>query len=120
MLKFPDPGFPYLPDCDVSNERVGAMPSEMKHGTNELWNITERNYCVTWKELLAVVKDFLHFHPYLYGTQFVLHHAALNCLKTLKNPEGQLAQWLRRLEEYHYQLEHRLGRVHGNVDTIML
>lgn len=60
----------------------------------------ERNYRVTWKELLAIVKSFLQFHFYLHGAQFVVctDHAALKWLKTLKNPEGQFA---RKLEAYH-------------------
>ncbi|ROT62945.1 hypothetical protein C7M84_019191 [Penaeus vannamei] len=45
-------------------------------------------------------------------------HAALQWLKTLKAPEGQLARWLGRLEQYHYEVQHRPGRVHNNADSL--
>ncbi|KAK3882385.1 hypothetical protein Pcinc_013251 [Petrolisthes cinctipes] len=45
-------------------------------------------------------------------------HAALRWLKTLKVPEGQLARWLGRLEQYNYHVEHRPGRVHINADSL--
>ena len=50
----------------------------------------ERNYCVTRKELLAIVRSVAHFHSYLYGTEFAIwtDHVALRWLKTLKNVEG--------------------------------
>lgn len=33
---------------------------------------TERQYCVTWKEVLVVVMVIKHFHHYLYGTKFLV------------------------------------------------
>jgi hypothetical protein len=40
----------------------------------------ERNYCMTWQELLATVKTLEHFQKYLYGQEFHLHtdHSAPN------------------------------------------
>ena len=80
----------------------------------------EKIYCVTRKELLAVVKSLAHFHPYLYGAKFTIRtdHAALRWLKSLKAPEGQLARWLGRLEEYNYDIIYRPGRVHANADSL--
>ncbi|GFW69017.1 retrovirus-related Pol polyprotein from transposon 412 [Trichonephila clavipes] len=42
----------------------------------------ERNYCVSRKELLTIVKAVAHFHPYLYGRRFLLrtYHASLTWL----------------------------------------
>ncbi|KAJ8985420.1 hypothetical protein NQ317_017049 [Molorchus minor] len=34
------------------------------------------------------------------------------------NPEGQIARWLQRLQEYDFKIEHRKGRLHGNADAI--
>ena len=80
----------------------------------------ERNYCVTRRKLLAVVKSLDHFHSYLYGAQFKIRtdHAALRWLKSLKNPEGQLARWIGKLEQHNYSIEHRPGRAHGNANSL--
>ena len=34
----------------------------------------ERNYCVTRRELLAVVLAVRHFKPYLHGKRFLVPH----------------------------------------------
>ncbi|GFW27971.1 retrovirus-related Pol polyprotein from transposon 412 [Trichonephila clavipes] len=80
----------------------------------------ERNYCVTRKELLAIVKAVEHFHPYLYGRRFLLRtdHASLTWLLNYKNPEGQIARWIQRLQEYDVEIWHRKGSAHGNTDAL--
>ena len=63
-------------------------------------NRAEQQYFITRKELLAVVEVIKHFHPYLYGHQFIVStdHAALQCrLLKFRNPEGQVARWIQRL-----------------------
>ncbi|ROT72619.1 hypothetical protein C7M84_008980 [Penaeus vannamei] len=118
---------PYLLDTDASAEGLGAVLSQVKDGKecvvayySAKFTDPEKNYCVTRKELLAIVKSTEHFHPYLYGAKFLIRtdHAALQWLKTLKAPEGQLARWLGRLEQYHYEVQHRPGRVHNNADSL--
>ena len=49
----------------------------------------ERNYCVTRKELLAIVKTIEHFHKYLYGQEFLIRtdHASLRWLLNFKQSE---------------------------------
>ena len=51
----------------------------------------ERNYCVTRRELLALLECIKHYHKYLYGQHFLLRtdHSALWWLLQFKNPEGQ-------------------------------
>ncbi|KAJ8346737.1 hypothetical protein SKAU_G00281380 [Synaphobranchus kaupii] len=80
----------------------------------------ERNYCVTRRELLAVVRALHHFRPYLQGSHFLLHtdHASLTWLLNFKDPEGQVARWLEQLQGYDFEIRHRAGRLHGNTDTL--
>lgn len=80
----------------------------------------ECQYCVTRRELLAIVFAVKHFHHYLYGTHFTVRtdHGALNWLKNFKNPEGQLARWLEVLGTYNYTIKHRPGLKHGNADGL--
>lgn len=127
VLPYPDPNQPYILDTDASAEGAGAVLSQVKDSCEYVvayysykFNKAERNYCVTRKELLAIVKSLDHFHPYLYGARFKVRtdHSALQWLKTLKKPEGQLARWLGKLEQHDYSVEHRPGRVHNNADAL--
>ena len=127
VLPYPDPTCLYLLDTDASAEGIGAVKSQVRNGQENVvayysskLNRAECNYCVTKKELLAVVKGLEHFHPYFYGAHFIIRtdHAALRWLKSLKVAEGQLARWLGHLEQYDYSIEHRPGRVHNNADSL--
>ena len=66
----------------------------------------ERRYCVTRRELLAVVQSVKHFHHYLYGRKVTVQtdHGALRWLLSFKNPEGQMAQWLEVLGTYDLEI----------------
>ena len=80
----------------------------------------ERNYCVTRRELLAVVTYLRHFRPYLYGRHIIVRtdHGALRWLINFKDPVGQVARWLEILGEYNYTVVHRPGRSHQNADSL--
>ena len=78
----------------------------------------ERNYCVTRRELLAVVHFVKYFRQYVYGQKFTIRtdHGALRWLLNFKDPEGQIARWLQVLGEYNFRIIHRAGRSHANAD----
>jgi hypothetical protein len=127
ILGYPDPTLPYILDTDASQEGVGAVLSQIQEGVerpiayySKTLAPAERNYCVTRKELLAVVKSMKHFRPYLYGREFLLRsdHASLAWLCRRKEPSCQVARWLETLSEFQYKLEHRAGRKHGNADGL--
>ena len=67
------------------------------------------NYCVTGKELLAIVHCTQYFRQYLLGRQFTIRtdHAALSWLKKTADPVGQNARWLELLGEFDYVVQHR-------------
>lgn len=86
MLGYPGPKLPYVLDTDASNEGVGAVLSQLQDGEERVIGYysktltpPERNYCVTRRELLALVKGVKQFRPYLYGQKFTLRtdHASL-------------------------------------------
>jgi len=81
---------------------------------------TERNYCTTRKELLAVIKSVKHLRPYLYGKRFRLRtdHASLIWLCKRAEPSSQVARWLKILAEFSYRIKHRPGEKHGNADGL--
>jgi cytoskeleton-associated protein 5 len=59
-------------------------------------NKEERNYCVTRRELRAMVRALEQFHKYVYGKEFHLctDHSALTRILSFKNVEGQFARWI--------------------------
>ncbi|UYV64930.1 K02A2.6-like [Cordylochernes scorpioides] len=127
MLAYPDQGEPFILDTDASNTGIGAVLSQTQDGVERViayfsktLSKPERNYCVTRRELLAIVKSIEHFHHYLYGQKFLLRtdHAALRWLLNFKSPEGQLARWIQRLQEYDMEIQHRKGKSHGNADAL--
>ena len=81
---------------------------------------TERQYCVTRRELLAVVTFVKHFRTYLLGNKFTLRtdHGSLTWLCNFRDPEGQLARWIELLQEYDFDIVHRQGKVHCNADSL--
>ncbi|GBM53715.1 hypothetical protein AVEN_65770-2, partial [Araneus ventricosus] len=39
-------------------------------------------------------------------------------LLNFKEPEGQIARWIQRLQEYDFEIQHRKGTSHGNADAL--
>lgn len=127
ILGYPHPKSTYILDTDASLDGVGAVLSQQQNGTEKViayfsktLGPAEKNYCVTRKELLAIVKAVKHFRPYLYGRQFLLRtdHASLIWLCRRKEPTSQVARWIEILSEFSYTLEHRPGTKHGNADGL--
>ncbi|GBL82576.1 Retrovirus-related Pol polyprotein from transposon 297, partial [Araneus ventricosus] len=127
ILTYPRTDKDFILDTDASNEGIGAVLSQnigneervIAYFSKSLGK-PERNYCVTRKELLVIVKSIEHFHHYLYGRKFLLRtdHASLRWLLNFKEPEGQIARWIQRLQEYDFKIQHRKGTSHGNADAL--
>ena len=127
VLASPRTTEPFLLDTDASNVGVGAVLSQVHDGGERViayyshaLSRPERNYCTTRRELLAVVREIDNFHPYLYGRPFTVRtdHASLQWLLTFKNPEGQMARWLEKLQTYDFRIEYRAGKGHQNADVL--
>ncbi|KAJ8359452.1 hypothetical protein SKAU_G00159770 [Synaphobranchus kaupii] len=126
VLAYPDAQRPFIVDTDASNTGLGAVLSQEDEDGERVvayysraLGKAERNYCVTRRELLAVVRALHHFRPYLQGSHFLLRtdHASLTWLLNFKDPEGQVARWLEQLQGY-FEIRHRAGRLHGNADAL--
>ena len=127
VLEYPCQDLPFLLDCDASGYGTGAVLSQVQDGMERVISYysksltkSERNYCVTRRELLAVVNAVKHYHHFLYGNKFTIRtdHSAVKFYLRFKNPEGQITRWLETLSEYNFEIQHRPGRMHGNSDGL--
>ena len=104
ILALPDLSLDCVLDTDASGDGLGAVLSQMTNGeeeqvlayTSSALRRSERKYCATRREMLALVWAARHFLPYLYGKKFVLRtdHHSLQWLHKFKELEGQVARWL--------------------------
>ena len=127
ILAFPTETDPFIIDCDASNVGQGAVLSQIQNGEEKVicyfsrcFSRAERNYCVTRRELLAVVNAIKHFHHYIYGNRFTIRtdHGSLRWLLNFKILDGQLARMLTFLSAYDFSIQHRAGRLHSNCDAL--
>ena len=129
ILGYPsrEPQDTFILDTDASNCHLGAVLSQRQDGQekviaygSKVLSKAERNYCVTRRELLAVVHFVTQFKHYLLGRKFIVRtdHGALTWLFQFKEPEGQLARWLELLSPFDIEIIHRPGRVHSNGDAM--
>ncbi|XP_058879681.1 uncharacterized protein LOC131737088 [Acipenser ruthenus] len=126
-LMLPRPDLPFVLDTDASDRGLGAVLSQKwpdgEHVVayySHALSKQERRYCVTRRELLAVVVAVKQFRPYLCGRHFLLRtdHASLQWLVNFKEPQGQLARWLEQLQEFDFTIQHRAGEKHSNADAM--
>ncbi len=56
----------------------------------------------------------------MYGRKVVIYtdHKALKWLKNIKHPNGKLARWILKLEEYDYTIEHKSGQMMQHADAL--
>ena len=128
ILAFPDHSRHFVLDTDASDTGIGAILSQVQDDGGEVviayasrsLSRQEQRYCVTRCELLAVVEFIHHFRHYLLGVHFTLRtdHGSLVWIQNFKEPEGQLARWLERLQEYTFTVVHRPGNQHKNADAL--
>ncbi|GBN71270.1 hypothetical protein AVEN_151682-1 [Araneus ventricosus] len=108
--------------CNMTQHRINTEDWKLRvcHRFRKSLGKPERNDCVPRKELLVILKSIEHFHHYLYGRNFLLrtHHASHRWLLNFREPEGQRARWIQRLQEYDFEIQHRKGTYHGNADAL--
>ncbi|CAG2238861.1 Retrovirus-related Pol polyprotein from transposon 17.6,Retrovirus-related Pol polyprotein from transposon 412,Retrovirus-related Pol polyprotein from transposon 297 [Mytilus edulis] len=127
ILNYPSETGQFILDTDASGHAIGAVLSQIQNGeekvlayASKMLSDTQRNYCTTYRELLAVLTFVKHFRHYLIGQNFKIRsdHASLRWLKNFKNPEGMVARWISVLESYNFIIEHRKGSQHTNADAL--
>lgn len=126
IMAYPQDNKLFILDTDACDVSIGAVLSQVHdrervvaYGSRTL-NKSERNYCVTDKELLAVRHFVEYFRHYLLGRTFLVRtdHQALVWLFSLKEPKSRTARWIEILSAYDFQIEYRPGPRHGNADAL--
>ena len=127
VLVAPDDEHSYILDTDASDHAMGAVLSMVIDGeerpvayASRVFSRCEKNYCVTRRELLAVVTFLRVFKQYLLGRPFTVRtdHSALQWFRRSKEPIGQPGRWLETMEEFEFEIEHRSAAKHGNADAL--
>jgi len=118
---------PYILYTDASDLALGAILAQQQDGkevviayASRVLNTPEKNYSITEKECLGVVWGVEKFKHYLYGNKFtvITDHSALVWLLKLKEPKGRLCRWILKLQLYDFNIEHKKGKLHTNVDSL--
>jgi hypothetical protein len=78
-----------------------------------------RNYTIE-KECTDVLWAIKKYRVYLYGTKLTLvtDHAALVWRMSINEPTGKLARWSLYLQTFEFEIVHRKGAAHLNVDVL--
>jgi hypothetical protein len=127
VLTMPRDEGEYVLDTDASNVALGAVLSQMQEGiekpiayASRSLSKSERMYCTTRKELLAVVFGLKQYKHYVLGRPLRIRtdHSALQWLRRTTEPVAQQARWLEFIEQFQYSIEHRPGHRHGNADAL--
>ena len=99
ILSYPTETDLFVLDTDASGVGVGVVLSQVQNGQEKVISYfsnskclskPERKYCVTRRELLAIVYAVKTFHHFLYGRHFLIRtdHGALRWIMNFKRPGG--------------------------------
>lgn len=127
ILRSPDFSKTFTIQCDASDTGLGGVLTQEINNEEVViafcsrsMSRTERNYCVTQRELLALIFCIEKFRPYVEGTRFrvITDHYSLIWLNRLKEPTGKLARWALKLQQYSFDLVHRKGKLNVVPDAL--
>ena len=127
ILAFPTETGQYILDTDAINFGLGGVLSQIQNDQERVvaycsraLRPSQRRYCTTKREMLAVVAMCIQFRSYLRGARFTLRtdHMSLVWLHRFKDTEGMLSRWLHSLQQFQFSIIHRPGKDHGNADGL--
>ena len=103
VLSYSREDLPCILDRDASWNGTGSVMSQVHDRMDRVISYysrnmskSERNYCVTRRELLAVINAIKHYNHFLYGSRFCIRidRSAIKFFLKFKNPEVQVSRWL--------------------------
>ena len=114
-------------DTDARSFAAGASVQQWQDGklrvieyASRVFNRAERAYCATRRELCALIWGLRTFQSYLLGRHFQIRvdNQALTYYQQSKDATGQCARYLDFLANFDFDIVHRNGTKHTNVDSI--
>jgi len=125
---FADPNMEgdFVLNTDTSGFAMGGLLSQIQDGeekvvecTSRTLNPSRQRYCVTYREIYAVVFFVKHFRHYLMGRKFLVRtdRSSLRWLTNFETPEGMVARWKATLDEYDFTIDYRKGSLFENYDA---
>ena len=130
ILSYPseDPNDLFILDTDASDRAIGCVLSQQQEREerviaygSKMLSSSQCSYCVTYRELLAVVEFVRHFRHYLLARRFLLttDHGSLRWLLNFRDSgDCLIGRWLARLAIYDFQIEHQSEASHSNADAL--
>ena len=127
VLAYPNATDLFILDTDASGTAIGAELIQVQEGEEKVISYgsfilspSQRKYCTTRLELLALVRFTREFRHYLLGRKFIVRtdHGSLAWLMRFKRTEGMLARWLEELSQFDMVIQHRPGVKHANADAL--
>ena len=127
LLVYPEDDSCFILNTDANSHGLGGVLSQLQGGEERVIAYVSRVlskaqslYCITYRELLALVVFFKHFRQYLWGRHFKVRtdHSALKWLLTFHKPEGMLTRWLFVIATYDFEVEHGKDVDHSNVNGL--
>lgn len=118
VLAMPDYSQPFSIACDASDVAIGAVLTQEIDGAehpigyfSQKLSASERNYSVTERECLAVIRAIEKFRGYIEGIRFTVYcdHSALSYLRSIKNPTALMCRWILRLNSFDFEIKYRKG-----------
>lgn len=128
VLAYPCSEGQFTLDTDASDCGIGAVLSQLQDGEEKViaygsraLSKSERNYCVTRREMLAVVHFTNMYRHFLLGRPFLVRtdNTAVRYWRSMTyQPAGQVARWVEKLQAFDFRAEHRPGKKHCNADGL--
>lgn len=114
-------------DWSAENNAIGATLEQEINGQKRViaycakrLSPSQRSYSATKGELCACLVALDTWRFYLQLRPFVLRtdHAAVQYLRTFRNPTGMLARWQQRIENFNFRIEHIKGVRNAAADAL--
>ncbi len=129
VLAIPTENGKFRVEADASEGAIGAVLSQEQDGKwcpvaflSKSLTITERNYEIYDKELLAIMLALDEWRHYLMGAtqdfEIWTDHQNLQYFRKPQKLNRRQARWVTELAEYHFTLHHKLGASNKKADLL--